>query len=217
MANKIIRCRLCGNEMPESVKFCGRCGAKNKQPLYKKWWIWVLGAVVAIGVIGGSGNSEPEPQASGSPKETVGAEAETKSKTVDAEVKYSAFSGDCGISATAEMGTDIIGYPTVSVSVTNITDKDISAVQFYAIPMDVYGDEVDGIFAQNKLQTDDTIAAGSSKTLSWQFLDNDVKTVKLYVYSVYFSDGTEWGDKDATSSVIKKNALEIIVDGKSEG
>lgn len=216
MANKIIRCRLCGNEMPESVKVCAHCGAKNKQPLYKKWWIWVLGAVVAIGVIGGSNDSEPEPQTNTSPKETIGAEAETNSKTVDTKVKYSAFSSDCGISATAEMGTDIIGQPTVTVSITNNTDTDISAIKFYAVPLNVYGEEVKGFLSQNELQTDDTIVAGSTDTRTWQFLDDDVKTVKLYVYSVYFSDGTQWGDKDATKSVILKNALEILVDGKSE-
>lgn len=33
--------------------------------------------------------------------------------------------------------------------------------------------------------------------------------------SVYFSDGTEWGDREASKSVILKNALEITVEGTS--
>lgn len=62
---------------------------------------------------------------------------------------------------------------------------------------------------------DDTIAAGASDSGSWQFLDQAVKTVKLYVYSVYFADGTQWGDKDAVKSTILKQGLEIQVDGQS--
>ena len=113
------------------------------------------------------------------------------------------------------MGTDLIGQPTVSVSITNTTDKDISAIKFYVVPIDVYGEELKGIFTMNRLSTDDTIEAGKSDTRSWQFLDSEVKTIKLYVYSVYFSDGSEWGDREATKSVILKNSLEIIVEGTS--
>ena len=113
------------------------------------------------------------------------------------------------------MGTDMIGQPTVSVSITNTTDKDIIAIKFYVVPLDVYGEELKGIFTQNILSTDDTIAAGKSDMRTWQFLDNQVKTVKLYVYSVYFSDGTEWGDREATKSVVLKNASEIKVEGVS--
>ena len=57
--------------------------------------------------------------------------------------------------------------------------------------------------------------AGRSDTITWQFLDKEVKKIKLYVYSVYFSDGTEWGDREATKSVILKNGLEIEVEGVS--
>jgi hypothetical protein len=32
---------------------------------------------------------------------------------------------------------------------------------------------------------------------------------------VYFSDGTEWGNKDATKSVILKNGLIVEVNGTS--
>ena len=177
-----------------------------------KWWVWVLAVMVLGGIIGSNSIEDTAP---GTGNASNSAATETKSNTVSSDVKNSAFSGDCGISATAEMGTDIIGQPTVTVSVTNTTDKDISAICFYAIPMDVYGEELTGIFSQNELRTDDTISAGKSESCSWQLLDQHVKTVKLYVYSVYFSDGTQWGDKDATKSVILKNGLQIEVSGKS--
>lgn len=103
----------------------------------------------------------------------------------------------------------------VIVSITNETEKDIGAIKFYAVPFDVYGEELKGVFTMNNLTTDDTIEAGKSDIRTWQFIDSKVKTIKLYVYSVYFSDGTEWGDREAIKSVILMNAHEIVVEGTS--
>ena len=69
--------------------------------------------------------------------------------------------------------------------------------------------------SQNKLYTDTAIGVGKSNTISYQFIEDSVKTVKLYVYSVYFADGTEWGDKDATKSTILENGALIEVSGES--
>ena len=36
----------------------------------------------------------------------------------------------------------------------------------------------------------------------------DTKKMTLYVYSIYFSDGSEWGDRDAsTATILKKGAI----------
>lgn len=217
--SKIVPCKTCGAEIAASAKTCPQCGAKNSKPIFKKWWFWVIIVFAFIGAVGSSGGSGDADTNSGSPASTASASASVSNNeqqtTVSTSEKTSVFAGDCGISAVAEMGTDIIGQPTVSVSITNTTDKDISAIKFYAVPLDVYGDELKGVFAMNNLTTDDTLSAGKSDTRTWQFLDTEVKTIKLYVYSVYFKDGTEWGDREATKSVILKNALEIEVEGVS--
>jgi RNA polymerase subunit RPABC4/transcription elongation factor Spt4 len=210
--SKIIACKTCGAEIAASAKRCPQCGAKNSKPIFKKWWFWVI-IVIFIGAIGSSDSDSGDSGASGG--QASASSGKEQQTTVSTNEKVSVFSGDCGISATAEMGNDIIGQPTVSVSITNTTDKDISAIKFYAVPVDVYGEELKGIFSMHYLSTDDTIAAGKSDQRTWQFLDTDVKTVKLYVYSVYFKDGTEWGDREATKSVILKNALEVEVEGVS--
>ena len=49
----------------------------------------------------------------------------------------SIFDGDCGISASAEIGNNIINFPELKITVTNTTDKQISAIKFYALPQDV--------------------------------------------------------------------------------
>ena len=212
MKPKLITCKACGKEISSSAKNCVHCGAKNAKPIFAKWWFWLIVAIVCISIAGGSsaGNTSTPTTNTQNNQSTVG-----QNNTVNSNVKNNAFSGDCGISAVAEMGTDIIGQPTVTISVTNTTNKNILAVKFYAVPLNVYGEELKGIFAQNELYTDDTIAANGSTSCSWQFLDNEIKSVKLYVYSVYFEDGTQWGDKEATKSTILKNGLEIEVSGVS--
>lgn len=204
MDKKLIKCKACQQIIANSAKLCPHCGAKITKPVYTKWWFWLI-IIIVVGIAAGSssGNNEKDVDDSSNP-------------TVSTNEKIDVFAGDPGISVTAEMGTDIIGQPTVTVSIKNTTSKDISAIKFYAKPLNVYGEELDGIFTQNELITDDTIPAGKSASRKWQFLDNDVKKVKLYVYSVYFADGTEWGDREATKSVILKNALEVQVDGISE-
>ena len=52
------------------------------------------------------------------------------------------------------MGESVIGVPELTVSVANTTEKEISAIQFYAIPYDVYGDEITGWTSQKNLYTD---------------------------------------------------------------
>lgn len=119
------------------------------------------------------------------------------------------FAGDCPITISTSMYDNIIGFPELKCNIRNKIDKEISAIQFYFLPKDVYGEEADGIFAQNKLQTDTTISANGTNTVVWQMLDQSVKSGDLYVYSVYFSDGTEWGDRNAPTSKIKKYAMRV--------
>ena len=90
-----------------------------------------------------------------------------------------------------------IGYPEWTISITNTTEQEISAIPFYAVHCGVYGDEIAGWTSQNKLYTDTAIGAGKSDSIRYQFMKDSVKTLKLYVYRVYFADGTVWSDQDA--------------------
>ena len=217
--NKMINCKTCGKEIAASAKVCPSCGAKNKPPIYKRVWFWVLiifFVVPMIVIIKEGGNSTNNTNRNDSSSETASSDSNnvvSSDSTVSSN--NSAFDGDCGIEASAEMGSSIIGYPELTISISNTTEKEISAIQFYAVPYDVYGDEITKWTSQNKLYTDTAIGAGSSNTISFQFIESSVKTVKLYVYSVYFADGTEWGDKDATKSTILKNGALIEVSGES--
>jgi len=52
---KMTKCKTCGTEIAQSAKNCVACGAKNKQPLFKKWWVWVIVAIILIGIISSTG------------------------------------------------------------------------------------------------------------------------------------------------------------------
>lgn len=140
----------------------------------------------------------------------------TKEKKEEAQTKKepdipAEFASECPISVSVSMYDNIIGFPELKCNIKNNTDKEISAIQLYLMPKDVYGEEADGIFAQNKLQSDTPISADGTDTVVWQMIDQSVKSGDLYVYSVYFSDGTEWGDRNAPTSKIKKYAMKMEV------
>lgn len=56
MSKKMISCKACGQEIAKSAKVCPHCGAKNKQPLFKKWRFWAV-IVILFVVIGTSCNN----------------------------------------------------------------------------------------------------------------------------------------------------------------
>lgn len=133
-------------------------------------------------------------------------------QTVRTEEKVpSEFAEELPISVTGKMYDNIINMPELSVSITNNTTKDISAIKFYFLPVDVYGEAVTGIFTTNELYTDDTISAGTTISKAWQMLDSSMKAGNVYVYSVFFADGTEWGDREAAISDIKKYGYKFEV------
>ena len=45
-----MKCKKCGQELDKQAVICVNCGCKVKKPIYKKWWVWVLVAVVVIAV-----------------------------------------------------------------------------------------------------------------------------------------------------------------------
>ena len=204
-------CKTCNHEIAKNAKACPHCGAKQKKSIFTKWWFWII-IIMIIGIIAGSGgevSDTPNTPNESSADQTVS--QDISNGTVNAI--ESVFAGDSGINASAEIGDSIIGYPEITITITNTTDKEISAIQFYAVPYDVYGEEIKGWTTQEKLYTDTAIPAGKTTTITYQLIENSVKSVKLYLYSVYYEDGTEWGDRNASKKKILEGApvIEVFV------
>ncbi len=203
-------CKNCGKEVDDKAVICVNCGysLKPKKPIFKKWWFWVIVVILFFGIIGAAASSGDESTNTGSSSVSSASVISQESKPV-VPVE---FSGECPIEASASVADNIIGVPELTCNIKNKTDKEIAAVQLYFIPLDVYGKEINSFLTTNKLYTDNTISAKGSVSRSWQMLDQEVKSGNLYIYSVYFTDGSEWGDKDASLSKIKKYGIEITAE-----
>ena len=50
--SKMTKCKSCGADIASSAKRCPSCGAKNKKPIYKRVWLWILVVVLLIAIFG---------------------------------------------------------------------------------------------------------------------------------------------------------------------
>ena len=48
LAKGMKKCKTCGAAMAKSAKRCPSCGAKNKKPIYKRVWFWILAIIVIV-------------------------------------------------------------------------------------------------------------------------------------------------------------------------
>ncbi len=61
-----MNCKKCGADVEDGFNNCPNCGesvaakTKQKKPIFKKWWFWLIIAVVLIGIIGSAGGSDTE-------------------------------------------------------------------------------------------------------------------------------------------------------------
>jgi hypothetical protein len=73
---KLMVCKTCGAQIATTAKACPSCGAKNKKPVYKKWWFWTIIAILLIIIFSPKGNDRGNPAStSGMPtpqKDTFG-------------------------------------------------------------------------------------------------------------------------------------------------
>ncbi len=49
---KLITCKTCGASIAKNAKVCPSCGAKNKKPILKRWWFWLILIVVVFVSLG---------------------------------------------------------------------------------------------------------------------------------------------------------------------
>ena len=54
MSKRMKQCKSCSKEIGASAKYCPGCGAKNKKPIYKRVWFWVVAAIIVVGAASGS-------------------------------------------------------------------------------------------------------------------------------------------------------------------
>lgn len=109
--SKMVNCKACGAEIADSAKACPSCGAKNKKPIFKKWWFWAIIVILVIGIAGGSSGGSNEP-------EKVG------------EIEASASSPAASEPVTTEFSVgDIVELNDIVVTLTDVSENNGS--QFF--------------------------------------------------------------------------------------
>ena len=91
--SKMTQCKSCAKEIATSAKSCPGCGAKNKKPIYKRVWFWIIAIIIVIGATGGSGtddskeinsgNIESEQEVSQNNSENTTSENKSENKVED--------------------------------------------------------------------------------------------------------------------------------------
>ncbi len=215
-------CSKCGKEISNNLPVCPHCGQPAaqtytapvfvqqppKSSLGKKLgcgFLFIIGLGIFVNIMESTSDAIKKSEADSTPSST--SSTSTTPAPVPVPTTASKFEGDCGIAASAHLKSDdFINHPQLKINIKNTSDKNISAIQFLAVPHDVYGKDISSSFlTQDKLYTDDLIPAGKSESATFgPFLDQRIKSVRLYVYSVFFEDGTEWGDRSATRSQIQQ-------------
>ncbi len=79
--SKMKKCSVCQKDIAKSAKVCPDCGAKQKKPIWAKWWIWVLAVIVLIAVVSGSGDNSENAST-------------TTEQAVEENITYEAFTVD---------------------------------------------------------------------------------------------------------------------------
>lgn len=88
---KVTQCKVCGQEMANNSKSCPYCGAKNKRPIYKKWWFWVIVVFIVIGTASSGNDSASQddatnPPVSSSPVDSNSTDEPIEESTPDIEL-----------------------------------------------------------------------------------------------------------------------------------
>lgn len=84
MSKKLINCKVCGEEIAKAAKSCPKCGAKNKKPIFKRLWFWLI-IIVAIGAIAAGGGSDTKAEPVAAEPATTQATTAKATEAVEAE------------------------------------------------------------------------------------------------------------------------------------
>ena len=80
--------------MAAGAKACPSCGAKNKKPIYRRWWFWVL-VVLVIAAVGSAMGSEDngtdatqqiQQETTGTPESGAGQAEEQRQQVLDMQI-----------------------------------------------------------------------------------------------------------------------------------
>ncbi len=140
-----MNCKKCGQEVDKKVVVCTGCGCKIKKPIYKKWWVWGIVAIVIaiIGSASGNDDSVSTAEQTESKQEIVyevvdlqtmfdtleenamKAENEYQKKYVEFKCEITSFDSDGSYISVEPVGASEWNFTTAMCYIKNDAQKDI--------------------------------------------------------------------------------------------
>lgn len=138
--SKMSNCKFCGKEIAKNAKSCPSCGAKNKKPLYLRWWFITIVVIFLLGAIGSSGSKS----SNNTNKTTTSADTSsntTTTKEVEKPKEKYEIVGDTA------MEKDSIGIYYITGTLKNNSGRTANYVQISFNLYDKSGAQVGQAFA----------------------------------------------------------------------
>ncbi len=210
-----MKCPNCGAD--SNAKFCEHCGTSietaqvynepfmAKKPIFKKWWFWVIIAVIVLGIIGSFSNDKTPTKDTGAKSTSTS----SKANSVASKAKENFSIGETATFKTMKItaeemkesnGKEYFEAPEgkvfvgVKFTIENISEKDQSMSSI--LLFDAYTDGVKSDFsftasmAFDEGTIDGTVAPGK-KLVGWYAVEapKDWKEIELQIKSSWLSSG----------------------------
>lgn len=152
-------CSHCGNEVDEKAVICPKCGVsqkekKEKKPIFKRWWFWVIVGVLAIAIIGGSsGNDDTQNDTDKSSVTNNVSNVETKPTVVYEKVDLKTLMDDLKANALKAEKTYQNKYVEVTGKISNF-DSDGKYISIEPVDADAWNLDTAMCNIQNDEQRD---------------------------------------------------------------
>lgn len=127
--NKLIKCKSCGTEIAKSAKTCPQCGAKNKKPIFKRWWFWAIVAIIILSISSGSNEEDstdkPNSDSTGN-SSPITDTTNTDSQNFDVAIKEAVLYNEDGICITVKGMEETFVGVDIKLLVENSTENNIA-------------------------------------------------------------------------------------------
>ena len=190
MSNKMVACKVCGEQIAKSAKVCPHCGAKRKRHTALGVTLTVLGVLLiagAVGSMGGSPSGSDGSQAAGDSVFGVGEPVELDNVVVTLDSVTENSGGNY------MTPTDGKVFVVCEFTIDNQSEQDIAVssmlsfntyIDDYASPLNL-----SSMLSTNQTQLDGTIAAGKKMNgVVGYEADPDWQNIEIRFTADFWSD-----------------------------
>jgi len=89
--SKFKKCKVCEADIAKNAKSCPSCGAKNKKPIFKRWWFILIVLIVMISALSSGGNEKADNAQETANTSSSNTDSKQTTKKQDTKITYDNF------------------------------------------------------------------------------------------------------------------------------